>query len=110
MAPNGITENSRISVPIFMAMTVLVSTITGAAAAVAAAYGFKESTIERMEQRIQIESSRISAQRSEALSHYLSLERFSDWRQQERIRSDQQYFGLLNAIDRLRQSIESRHH
>src|ERR1051326_566603 len=104
MAPNGITENTRMSVPLFMVLTMFVSAVTGTAAAVAAAYGFKESTLERIEQRIETESARINGQRAEALSHYLSLERFSDWRQQERIRSDQQYFGLLNAIDRLRLS------
>jgi cobyrinic acid a,c-diamide synthase len=109
MAGNGINEKSRMSVPLFMALTVVVSAITGTAAAVASAFGFKETALERIEQRIQQESARINNQRSEALSHYLTLERFGDWRQQERVRSDQQYYGLLNAIDRLRQTIETRH-
>lgn len=111
MAGNGdISEKSRMGMPLFMAMTVFISAITGTAAAVASAYGFKEATIDRIEQKISDQAAKLQSQQSEALTHYLSLERFSEWRQAERARADQQYWSILNSIDRLRVSVESGRH
>lgn len=110
MAHGDITEKSRMGMPLFMAMTVFISAITGTAAAVASAYGFKESTIDRIEQKINDQAAKLQSQQSEALTHYLSLERFSEWRQTERARQDSQFYSLMGAIDRLRMSVESRRH
>ncbi len=109
MAENTITEKTRFGLPAFVALSIIVSAITGTAAAVASAYSFKEGVMERLEQHIQANGVMLTRQQDQALQHYLSLERFGEWRQSERIRQDQQYYSLLNAVDRLRLALETRH-
>lgn len=104
----SLTEKSRGSLPLILTASILVSVVTGTAAAVAAAYSFKEKTLEGIEARLQASAARNALERQEALSHYLSLEKFGEWRQQERIRTDAANYAVLNAIERLRMAVESR--
>ena len=48
----------------------------------------------------------VSAEYREALSHYVSREQFSQWREANAARADQQYYSMLNALQRISARLE----
>ena len=105
---NGLTEKSRLSLPLTVAISLLVSAVTGTGAAVTSAYSLRDQTMEAVEQRIEKTAGQLRHERGELLSRYLSREAFAEWRQNDRIRQDANFYRLLNAIERLSEQIKRR--
>lgn len=97
---NG-SDITKSSLPVTLAVSLLVSAITGTMAAVTSAYGMRDAILVRVATDIDRATAAIRQERTDQLRYYVSKESFAEWRQQERIRQDQQYFNLLNAIERL---------
>lgn len=97
----GVNENTRLALPLTMAASLLASAIAGTISATMTAYGFRDRALSQVNAMIDRSSQQIRKERETELKHYLTRETFQEWRQQERIRSDSQYYSLMNAIERL---------
>lgn len=80
----------------------------GTLAAVTSAYAFRDKTLDDLHNRVEKTVVQVRSERQESLKHYLTKEGFSEWRQQERIRQDAQFYRLLNAIERLSDRVGKR--
>lgn len=96
-----INEKTRTGLPLVMAASLFVSAITGTAAAVASAYGLRDSLLERLTRDLERQAVQIRQERTDQLRNYVSREQFLEWRQGERVRQDGQFYSLLSAIERL---------
>lgn len=99
---SDLTDKTRLSLPITLAITVMVSLISGAVSATTAAYSLRDRCLEEVKLEVTAATALMRAERTADLRFYLEKETFSDWKQKERIRQDQQFYTLLNAIERLR--------
>lgn len=104
----GVNDMTKQSLPLTLAVSLIVSAITGTGAAVMSAYSLRDGLVERINREVEKSAGQMRAERTEALHDYVSKEAFGDWKQQDRIRSDKQYFGLLNAIERLTDRLPPR--
>lgn len=94
-------DGTKLSLPITLAASLFVSAVTGTVAAMGSAYSLRDGMVERINREMEKSMQQTRQERNEHLRYYVSKESFADWRQQERIRSDKQYYSLLNAIERL---------
>lgn len=97
----GVNDLTRQSLPITLAISLIVSAITGTGAAMTSAYSLRDNLMEKLNAEVARSVQQTRQERADALRGYVSKESFADWRQQERVRQDSQYFQLLNAIERL---------
>lgn len=106
--PELITEKSRFSLPATLAASLFVSAISGTLAATTAAFGLRDRILDKVHQEVTAAIQTEKDERDSALRFYVEKEAFSEWKQNERIRQDQQYYTLLNAIERLSVRIGKR--
>jgi hypothetical protein len=96
-----VNDLTKQSLPLTLAVSLVVSAITGTGAAVTSAYSLRDAILSRVSSDIDRSAEKTRREWEEQLHYYLSKEAFFEWRQQERIRQDRQFYQLLNAIERL---------
>lgn len=97
----SVNENTRLTLPVTLAISLLASAIVGTISATVTVYGFRDRAIEHIYQLIDRGMQQSRNQNREDLSHYVTREQFVEWKQQERVRSDRQHLEVMQALERL---------
>lgn len=95
MAENG--KNGGVGYPLATVLTII-GMITGG---LATFYGTRDQALASARTEIAVSATAVRAEYREALSHYLTREQFAQWREANGARRDEQYYGLLNALQRV---------
>lgn len=95
MAGNG--KGGTVSYPLATVLTLL----SMAVGAVTTFYTTRDQAMAGARAEIAASENALRAEYREALSHYITREGFAQWREGNRARSDQQYFEMLNALQRI---------
>lgn len=98
---DNLNEKSRLSLPLTMVLSLVVSALSGTIAATTAAYGFRDTLLDKVHAEVVASATQERAERANDLRYYVDKEAFGEWKQRDRVRQDQQYYGILNAIERL---------
>ena len=103
-----LNEKARLSVPVTLAWTVMVSAVTGAIGATATAYALRDQMLDRLQRDVSQAMATMRDERKAELKYYLDKETWQEWKAAERERQDHRYFSLLNSTERLQVRMERR--
>ena|SRR5438132_9500710 len=98
-------ENGRHGTVGYSLATVL--TIVGMLmGAVGSFYGTRDQAMAGARAEIAASQSAMRAEYREAITHYVSREEFAQWKEGNRARADEQYYQMLNALQRIGAKLE----
>jgi ferritin len=102
------TEKSRLSLTWLTILGMAGTLLSLGFGSAVGAFAWRSEAVDELEQKITTTAALLRKEQEDTLRHFVSTEAFLRWSAQERVRSDGQFYKLLNKLDRLDAKLERR--